>query len=153
MIGMADGGENDPPLAVIVSPARRRFLPIGLVFQSIDIFRLKYYVFLLLVVGDVVLLVVDHKVPDALCNWVFFVHHANLEGTQRGVAHVGPAHDIAIILRRKRNMAIIVEGIESTSGLDKLLHRRSLLFGDPGLWLSLRELAPIFEAILVALVC
>src|ERR1035441_1373692 len=37
MNGMSHGCENDAPLAVLISPARYRFLPVVLILEAVDV--------------------------------------------------------------------------------------------------------------------
>src|SRR5215467_6474004 len=97
MDSVADGGKDHAPPAVVVGPSGNGFWPIVLVAQAIYVFGFEQNILAVLIVFDVVLLVVHHKILDALRDGVI-ADHADFERPQRWMADVGPALHIAISL-------------------------------------------------------
>src|SRR5260370_35638681 len=92
---MPRGRKDNPAAAVVVSPSRNRFRSPTLVLQAIEILGLEKNVFAVLVVVDVMLLVVDDEVGDALRDRGARVHYAHLERPKRRWSQIEAARKVS----------------------------------------------------------
>ena len=153
---MADGGEDHTALAEIVGPTRDRLGAQVFTFekfrQAVDIFAPQEDVLRVFVIGDEMLFVVHHEVPNTMRDRMFLVHHRHLEGTQGRMIDVRPTHHLAIVLGRKRNVAAVVQGVQRTPSLHEVFDGCTLLLRDPGLGPLLRPVPIVLQRVRVFVV-
>src|SRR5438067_1153911 len=119
--------EYHSPTAVIVGPSSNGFWAEILKRQAIDILSFEQNVLTLLIIVNVMLLVIHHKILNALRDRMLMVDHAHFERPQRRVSDISPTHHIAIRLGRQRNMAVVMQRVKAVSARDEFFQSLGLI--------------------------
>jgi len=128
---MAHRREHHAAAAKIIRPAGNRLGPQILVGQAIDVLGFQQNVFLVLVIVNIVLFVVDNKVAHSLSDRVLIPRRLHPERPERRMSNVCAPHHLPIVLRGERDVAAVVERIKSIAGSHEILDRRALIFCHP----------------------
>src|SRR5205807_331869 len=109
--GVPRRSEHDAAAAVIVGPARDRFRAVFFVSQAVYVFSFEQNILLVLVVFDVMLLVVDREILNALGDGMARIHDMYFEGPQRRMPDISTALDVTISFLAQRYVAVIVQRV------------------------------------------